>query len=138
MNTKSIVAASILGASLLVSVAAAEDDVTVYGKPHYTSRDERAVQACINAFAESIFPGRNVKVRAVMGEGSQIFNSNSLANQMDVTLSAKQRSSGKMLASANCTVSDAAKVTILRTKVQDATLVAQVSAQDISLATRAR
>jgi hypothetical protein len=75
-----------------------------------------------------------MKVSVMTTGARQVFGGLSDATQMDVSLSARARSSNALLASAVCTVSKTAKVSRLTTKVTDASTLAQLRSSDIRFA----
>jgi hypothetical protein len=139
MNIKTGTMTTLLGGLALAGSAIAFDDVNVYGTPPHRDADSRAVQSCVDAFVAEALPGRQMKVRVVTKGAAPIFGGQSyFGTQMDVSLSARARSTGALLASATCTVSNVAKVTRLITQVTDPARLAAIPASDLKLALASR
>jgi hypothetical protein len=138
MNTKSIISVAILGTLALTGVASAGSDITVHGQQSPRSQDERAVQACVDAFTGEALAGKNLKVRAVVRGENQIFITGSFVDRMDVSMVARARSTGAQLASAQCTVNRDAKVETIKTRISDSALLARLGSHDITLASIVR
>ena len=128
-----LLAASVLLAGTLAAVAG---DTTIYGsRPAKTvSREDAATNACFEAFIKQLIPNSNVRVRTVSLATNQVFDSSSLVNQMDVTMSARSSITGKELANSRCTVTNRAKVVSLYTHVTQPAGLAGLTPRDIKLA----
>ena len=129
---------TLLAGSLLLAgtVATIAGDMTIYGErpAKAVTREDAATNACLEAFIKELFPGSNVKVRTVNLTTNQVFDSSSLVNQMDVSMSARSSVTGKELASSRCTVTNRAKIVSLYTHVKQPAGLAGLTPHDIKLA----
>jgi hypothetical protein len=129
---------TLMAGSLLLAWTAATiaGDMTIYGngRAKAASGEDAATNACFEAFIKQLIPGSNVKVRTVNLATNQVFDSASLIDQMDVTMSARSGLTGKELASSRCTVTRGAKVISLYTHVTQPAGLAGLSPRDIKLA----
>jgi len=124
------------------SAARAADAVLVSASPAPArlSLDQKATNACFNAFVAQLLPGNSTRIRTVMAAGSaSIFTSldDSLLapyKLMDVEMSATKAQGGELLAKSLCRVNRNAKVLQLETHVTDAARLSGLALKDIKLA----
>jgi hypothetical protein len=123
------------------ATAFAAGDLVITGKQPSPriSLDEKAMDACFNAFAAKILPGSTVRVRTVISPGgAQVFSAapgSILAGYkvMEVTMTANSARSNALLAKSVCTVNKAAKVLNLFISVPDPAKLAGLTLKDIKL-----
>jgi len=124
------------------SAAPAADAVLVSASPAPArlSLDQKATNACFNAFVAQLLPGNATQVRTVMAAGSaSIFTSigDSLLapyKVMEVEMSAARARGGELLARSVCRVDRNAKVLQVETHVTDAAKLSGLRLRDIKLA----
>ena len=111
-------------------------ELTIYGAApgKAVSREDAATNACFEAFIQQLIPGSKLKVRTVSAATNQVFDTASLIDQMDVTMSARSSASGKELASSVCTVTRQAKIVSLYTHVRHPAELAGLTERGITLA----
>jgi hypothetical protein len=128
---------------LAVSAASAADSITVSGSPTPTflTRDQKATNACLNAFVAQLLPNGSALVRTVIpAGGTRIFKSIAEDPQlaphtvMDMEMSAAASKDGGLLAKSFCRVDRDAKVLRLETHVTDKAKLAALKIEDIKLA----
>jgi len=120
----------------------ASDDLTVSGSRTAPppSLDQKATNACFNAFIAELLPGSTARVRTVMPADSvNIFTydgDNVLApyKVMEVEMTAKSVHSNELLAKSFCKVNRQAKVLDLSTQITAAAKLAGLTLKDITLA----
>jgi hypothetical protein len=138
-------AMSVLAAMTLLAAATAPaaDAILVSASltPSRFSLDQRATDACFNAFLAKLLPGRSGLVHTVMAAGSTpVFASIASDPQlapyrvMNVEMSAAMKQGGGLLATSFCRVDRNAKVLQLDTHVTDAATLRGLTLKDVRLA----
>lgn len=132
---------SLLTAGLLLACATGTlaDEPTIYHGPANkgTNAEARAAagtKACFEAFIKELVPGSNPKARTIDLANGQVFGSNSLSNEMTVSMSAQSSITGKELATGDCTVTRDAKVVALYTRMTRPAQLAGLKTHEIKLA----
>jgi len=108
------------------------------------SADERALRACVSAFADKLQLAQGVHVRGVMnGQSGELFGSISgspLApyRTMQIDLSARRRDDGRVLATGWCNVARNAHILGFTTRIRDAEALAALKQGNLQLALAVR
>jgi hypothetical protein len=110
--------------------------------PSRLSLDQKATNACFNAFLARLLPGSSVLVRTVMAAGSTGGIFTSIAEDpllapyrvMNVEITAATVQGGDLLAKSFCRVDRNAKVLQFKTHIADTAKLAGLTLNDIKLA----
>jgi len=128
---------------LAAATAPAADAILVSASPapSRVSLDQRATDACFNAFLAKLLPGSSGLVHTVMAAGSTpVFASIATDPQlapyrvMNVEMSAAMKQGGGLLATSFCRVDKNARVLQLETRVTDTAKLAGLTLKDVRLA----
>ena len=90
------------------------------------------------SFFAKILPGTNARLRVVSDTGEQIFDRSSGEQRMNVALKANLKSTGELLATSFCTVTNTAKVVVMEVRVKAPAKLAALIPSDVRLATTIR
>jgi hypothetical protein len=137
--TPTLAAAALIAGS---TCAWAANDITVSGSriSPPPSLDQKATNACFNAFIADLLPGSKVQVRTVIpADGVYIFTygGDSLVDPykvMEVEMTAHSVTSNDLLAKSFCSVNRNARVLRLSTQITAAAKLAGLTLKDIKLA----
>ena len=125
-----------VGALLAAGGAVAQDEVSIVSQrpARHGNTQEVAITSCVAAFINELFPGRHPVVQTVaVPDDDGIRHPSKLVGSMEVALQAALRSTGKLIAQSQCTVSSDAQVKAMRTQIKDAAVLASVVPRDLSV-----
>jgi hypothetical protein len=125
----------------LTTVLAAADVIVSTTSPALLTRDQKATNACFNAFIGDLFPGRSARVRTVTpANGVDVFPSSDSGSLlapfkvMEVVMTANLTHGHALLAKSVCRVNGDAKVLRVSTQVTDPAKLVGLTVKDLSLA----
>lgn len=136
-------AIAIIFAAIVASAPAAfaSDEVLIEGQRITPGVDAgvKALDACVESFVNTILPNRaGLRIR-VNNQGSafdQEFNSHSIAGQsalLDITLEARLKTTGALLATSVCTVGKSANVVNMKTSMPEAAKLSALKPNEFTL-----
>ncbi len=134
---KSILVTTVAAALIAGSTGVLANDIVISGSANSrgVSAEDKATNACFEAFIKKVLPDSTVRVRVIdQSGGAQIFNNNAYGLQMDVDMIARLASTHEKLASGYCTVGSDAKVRRLTFRATNPAKLAGLGAKDIKLA----
>jgi hypothetical protein len=105
------------------------------------TRDQKATNACFNAFIGDLFPGKSAPVRTVTpANGVDVFSSSDSGSLlarfkvMEIVMTANLAHGNTLLAKSVCRVNGDAKVLRVSTQITDPAKLARLTVKDLSLA----
>ena len=131
----------VFAATLLAAGGAmAQGKVSVVGQRagHSVSSEVSEINSCVTAFIHQLFPGSSPVVRTVVSRSDANGWRTAISGTTLVIMNAAVRSTGKLVAQSDCLVSSNAQVKRLHVQVLDATLLASIAPQELSVVMASR
>lgn len=131
-----VITATCLTVGALSTSAGEMDESKVIGDrlDQGVTRDQLAINSCVESFVAEILPGTKATIRTVTGDHEQVFDRRGSIIRpvaMHVPMTATAASDGAVLATGTCRVNRSAKVVSLKTRTRDSERLAGLSLKDL-------